>query len=309
MTSVSILISNYNYAHFLPHAINSALDQTYADTEVVVVDDGSTDNSRDIIAAYGHRITAVYKENGGLASAINTGFAASRGDVVCLLDADDAFLGEKLMRVLAAFRSVPDATVVYHQVLAIDAQNKPIGRLWPRAVWRGNIRRLVERSGGWWPYPTASGLAFRRTFLERLLPIPSPNRHVNPDTYLAGPAAFAGPVVGLSAPLALVRLHGANMSTAWRRAESDDAKRTREKRRRGRDQCVDEFQQLQSSLARLSISAPALSLDDHLPFQRYRRAVGERVSLVRLLTLAVCCPALPVSMRVTEVARILLNRW
>src|ERR671933_952190 len=100
---VSIAINNYNYARFLPQAIDSALNQTYPNVEVVVVDDGSTDNSREIIASYGSKIIPGLKENGGQASAFNAGFAASRGDVICFLDSDDAFLPEKVAEVIDAF--------------------------------------------------------------------------------------------------------------------------------------------------------------------------------------------------------------
>ena len=89
---VSVVINNYNYARYLAQAIDSALGQTYPGTEVVVVDDGSSDGSRDVIAAYGTRVVPVLKENGGQASAFNAGFAASRGDVVLFLDADDCLL-------------------------------------------------------------------------------------------------------------------------------------------------------------------------------------------------------------------------
>lgn len=73
----SIIIDNYNYGRFLADAINSALAQTYQHTEVIVVDDGSTDNSREIISQYGDRIRPVLKENGGQGSAFNAGFEAS----------------------------------------------------------------------------------------------------------------------------------------------------------------------------------------------------------------------------------------
>jgi cellulose synthase/poly-beta-1,6-N-acetylglucosamine synthase-like glycosyltransferase len=88
----SIIIDNYNYGRLLKDAIDSALAQTYRNTEVIVVDDGSTDNSREIIAGYGDRIIPVLKENGGQASALNAGFAVSQGDVILFLDADDVLL-------------------------------------------------------------------------------------------------------------------------------------------------------------------------------------------------------------------------
>src|SRR6266700_1460758 len=86
----SIIIDNYNYGRFLEQAIESALNQNYLRTEVIVVDDGSTDNSREVIARYGNRILPLVKDNGGQASAFNAGFRRSHGEVVLFLDADDA---------------------------------------------------------------------------------------------------------------------------------------------------------------------------------------------------------------------------
>src|SRR2546423_15707744 len=88
-TLVTIIISSYNYGRYLRKAIDSALKQTHAHTEVIVVDDGSTDDSRVVIASYGDQIVPVLKENGGQASALNVGFSASQGDVIIFLDSDD----------------------------------------------------------------------------------------------------------------------------------------------------------------------------------------------------------------------------
>ncbi|HMX28215.1 MAG TPA: glycosyltransferase family A protein, partial [Blastocatellia bacterium] len=99
----SIIVSSYNYGRFLNEAIDSALGQTYANTEVIVVDDGSTDDSRQIIAAYDDRILPVLKDNGGQASAFNAGFAASRGQVVFFLDSDDVLLPTAVENAVAFF--------------------------------------------------------------------------------------------------------------------------------------------------------------------------------------------------------------
>src|SRR5713226_5859186 len=90
--AASIIVNNYNYGRFLKDAIDSALHQSYPGVEVIVVDDGSTDHSREIIASYGDRIIPVLKENGGQASAFNAGFSQSRGKVIFFLDSDDAML-------------------------------------------------------------------------------------------------------------------------------------------------------------------------------------------------------------------------
>src|SRR5689334_13928789 len=89
---VSIVIDNYNTARFVGEAIESALGQTRPDVEVVVVDDGSTDGSRDVIAGFEGRVRVVLQENRGQAGAVNTGYAAVSGDVVLFLDGDDVLL-------------------------------------------------------------------------------------------------------------------------------------------------------------------------------------------------------------------------
>src|SRR5713226_4036240 len=89
---VSIIITSYNYGRFLTECIDSALSQTHRPTEVIVVDDGSTDHSSDIIRGYGDRIRATLKPNEGPASSWNLGFTQSRGEFVLFLDSDDALL-------------------------------------------------------------------------------------------------------------------------------------------------------------------------------------------------------------------------
>ena len=89
---VSVIINNYNYGRFVADAIDSALTQTYSNCEVIVVDDGSQDNSREVIARFGDRVRTVLKSNGGQSSAFNAGFAESSGGVICFLDSDDVFL-------------------------------------------------------------------------------------------------------------------------------------------------------------------------------------------------------------------------
>src|SRR5580658_6500060 len=104
---VSILINNYNYGRFLGEAVRSAIAQSYWNREIIVVDDGSTDNSLPIAQSFGNMIRLIAKQNGGQASAFNAGFAASRGQIICLLDADDVFLPGKVERIVEVFRENP----------------------------------------------------------------------------------------------------------------------------------------------------------------------------------------------------------
>src|SRR5919199_656326 len=106
---VSVLITNYNYEHYLKQAIDSALNQTYPHMEIIVVDDGSTDNSKQVIASYKDKIISVFKENGGQASAMNAGFAISQGEIICSLDADDVWLPTKVEQVVQAACAYPNA--------------------------------------------------------------------------------------------------------------------------------------------------------------------------------------------------------
>src|SRR6516164_3747657 len=108
----SIIINSYNYARFLGQAIDSALEQTYPYTEVIVVDDGSTDDSRAVLTGYGDRVRAVIKDNGGQASAFNAGLRVSRGEVVFFLDSDDALLSTAVARAVELFRD-PEVVKVH----------------------------------------------------------------------------------------------------------------------------------------------------------------------------------------------------
>ena len=95
-TLVSVVIPTYNYAHFVTGAVESALAQTYPDREVIVVDDGSTDDTRDRLAPFEGRIRYIHQENQGLSAARNTGIRAARGALVAFLDSDDLWHPEKL---------------------------------------------------------------------------------------------------------------------------------------------------------------------------------------------------------------------
>src|SRR3984957_4091485 len=168
---VSVIIDNFNYARFLQTAIDSALAQTYAPIEVIVVDDGSTDNSRDVISSYGNRVSAVFKPNGGHASAFNAGFRASRGSIVMFLDADDALLPTAVEEVVRAWHP---GTAKEQFVLAhIDADGHAMGAIVPSSpalMLDGDIRASIVEAGGYVGVPT-SGNAFARTVLDRILPL------------------------------------------------------------------------------------------------------------------------------------------
>ncbi len=96
--TITVVISSYNYARFVGVTIQSVIDQTRAADEIIVVDDGSVDNSLEVIAGYSGFVHLIAKRNGGQASALNAGFAASRGDIVFFLDSDDRLLPDCLVQ-------------------------------------------------------------------------------------------------------------------------------------------------------------------------------------------------------------------
>src|SRR6476659_4964935 len=99
---ITVCVINFNYARYVEAAIDSALSQRDVEVEVVVVDDGSTDDSLDVIARYGDDVTLVLKENGGQASAMNAALGACTSDIILFLDADDELRPETCRHVIDA---------------------------------------------------------------------------------------------------------------------------------------------------------------------------------------------------------------
>lgn len=108
---------------------------------------------------------------------------------------------------MTAFKQNPAAAIAHHQFRSVDEQGSELGRPWPEAVWTGDIRHRLVRSGGWLPRPTTSGYAFSRAYLNQVLTMPTGSR-IWPDTYLAPLASMQGPIIGISRPLRRYRVHG-----------------------------------------------------------------------------------------------------
>jgi glycosyltransferase involved in cell wall biosynthesis len=105
---VTVVIPTYNYAHFLIETLESALAQTYSNFEIIVVDDGSTDDTRKILDPYWERIRYIHQANQGLSAARNTGIRAARGDLIALLDSDDIWHPRKLEIQVDYLRECPE---------------------------------------------------------------------------------------------------------------------------------------------------------------------------------------------------------
>lgn len=210
---VSILINNYNYGQFVARAIESALDQTMPAHEVVVVDDGSTDGSRDIIAVFGDRIRTVFKDNGGQASCFNAGFAASSGDVICLLDADDYFLPEKLARLNDIYSTDDSLGWCFHSLRRENLDGESVGDEIVGIDGRLDLRQRVRRGSMRNATPATTALSFKRTTLDKLLPMPSAPGVAVGDHYLKLGAVALAPGYMSQERLAVQQIHSLNRYT------------------------------------------------------------------------------------------------
>jgi glycosyltransferase involved in cell wall biosynthesis len=203
----SIIITSYNYGRYLGEAIDSALNQTYARTEVIVVDDGSTDNSRAVIASYGDRIIPLLKENGGQASALNAGFTLSRGEVVLFLDSDDMLLPTAVEEALRRF-APGDVAKVHWPLRVIDEEGRMTREVVTPDLPEGDLREVLLRDGpDGYTWPPTSGNAWARSFLERVLPMPEPEYRTCPDYYLSAFVPLFGAVRTIQEPQAIWRGH------------------------------------------------------------------------------------------------------
>ena len=218
---VSILINNYNYGRFLKEAIASALEQSYQPIEVIVVDDGSTDNSKEIIASFGDRIKAILKENGGQASAFNQGFACSQGEIICFLDSDDLFKPEKVAAIVHDFQQDQEIGWHFHHLElfgeaiatnpAVTDINDPnlsgIYNLMPY-MRKGKLANCLP-----FDLSTAtSAMSFRRSLLEKILPMDK-NIRITSDDYIKYAALGISKGFISFQPLAKQRIHGNNAYT------------------------------------------------------------------------------------------------
>jgi len=131
---VSIIIPNYNHARFVGGAIHSVLNQDYKNVEIIVVDDGSTDNSHEVIGQFGDQVKYIYQENAGLSAARNTGIRASKGAFIGVLDADDMYEPAFISTLVSALESNPEAEGIYCGYQFVDQENNLLPQIENRPV-------------------------------------------------------------------------------------------------------------------------------------------------------------------------------
>lgn len=204
---ISVVVCNYNYAQYIAQAIESVLSQRYAAHELIVVDDGSTDDSVSVIQRYaGHGVELVQQENGGQVAAYNAGLLRCCGDVVLFLDADDALLPEALGAVAMSFGE--GVAKVHYRLALMDADGKLLDSVIPQDLASGDVARDYLRHGSAHPSAPASGNAYRRSVLTRIFPLPAdPHDRHGADFFCIYGATLFGSVAACEQVLGLYRVH------------------------------------------------------------------------------------------------------
>lgn len=128
LPKVSVIIPNYNYGKYIRKTVDSVLAQTYPKIEIIVVDDGSEDDSLEVLKGYNGKISVIEQRNQGVSRARNCGVANSQGEYVAFLDADDLWLPEKLEKQMARLKADPEIGLVHCQMKFIDTEGQPCGK-------------------------------------------------------------------------------------------------------------------------------------------------------------------------------------
>jgi glycosyltransferase involved in cell wall biosynthesis len=214
---ISVIIPAYNVAPFIREAVDSALAQTRRDVEVIVVDDGSTDGSADMLRDLDDpRLRVIRQDNGGSASARNAGLRLASGELVAFLDADDHWAPNNLERLSGYLETHPEVDLTFGQSLIIDEQGRSLGRKTNGAgpVSLSSLLRDNEIGNG-------SCVLVRREALDRAGWFdPKLPACVDIDLYVRVAALRPGNLVGIPEVLTFRRRRRGQVSSQWRRMEA-----------------------------------------------------------------------------------------
>ncbi len=209
--AVSVVIPAYNYAHFLPSAVESLLVQTYAELEVVIVDDGSKDSTREVAAQFRDpRVRYVWQENEGLSAARNTGIREARHEFIGLLDADDCWEPDFLKRVMAQYAESPKefgAIATAASRMAADGARQTGG-----SFSFGRTAELTVRDFCLRNRPLSSNIVLRRAVFAQCGDFDTTLRSSEDRDMWIRLTAAGWRFQFLDEPLVRIRRHGNNMS-------------------------------------------------------------------------------------------------
>ena len=218
-TTISVIITNYNYEEYIGTAIDSVIAQTRPADEIIVIDDGSTDGSRERILSYGSRVRAIFQKNQGIKVISNTGYELAKGSAILYLDADDVLYPRALEEVERVFR--PSVAKVQFDLDIIDQFGNMAGRRYcnfTESMSEECTAREFERTGTYL-WPVTSGNVYSREFMRRVMPLTPPVAH---DGVLNTIAPLYGRIVTIAQPLGQYRIHNRNISRVDRAGHIDN---------------------------------------------------------------------------------------
>jgi glycosyltransferase involved in cell wall biosynthesis len=214
MPRLSVVVDTYNHEAFIGRAIDSVLDQDLVgvEVEVIVVDDGSTDDTPTMVRTFSPRVQYVKKVNGGQGSAFNVGIQKARGEFVVFLDGDDWWERTKLRVVLEAFEQNPEVGMVGHGMFKADREGRRWAVVLPDRTYRLDLRSLegATRFRQLRTFLGTSRLAIRRNVLEQVLPVPE-ELVIQADEFIFTMGLVMADAIVLDEALCTYRLHGGNL--------------------------------------------------------------------------------------------------
>jgi GT2 family glycosyltransferase len=206
---VSVLIDTYNHERFIEEAIQSVLSQVFpaSEREILVVDDGSTDRTPEILRKFTPQIRVLRKPNGGQASAFNHGIPECRGELIAFLDADDWWAPNKLTQVTNVMAANPEIGFVGHGIVNV----LPDGIRWTDVLRDGFDFQANDLPGAHMfrrrcSFMGTSRMTVRRSLVQRIVPIP-PEIRIQADEFIYTLAAVLTPVRILPEALTFYRVH------------------------------------------------------------------------------------------------------
>lgn len=207
----TVLINNYNYGSFLAECISSVLNQTYRDIEIIVVDDGSTDESLAILESFSDdRLSFIAKENGGQLSAFNEGIKAAQGDIVFFLDSDDKFELDYIQKAIDFYADKKDCNFLYVATKLFGATEGNVSPAQNGSSGYSFFSALYKRK---WVGNVTSSISVKRSLLTRLFPleeIESDWITRADDCLIWGTSILGAKKYCLDEPLVLYRIHQSN---------------------------------------------------------------------------------------------------
>ncbi len=211
---ISVLINNYNYEQFIGEAIESVLSQDYKDFEIIIVDDGSTDKSKNIIESFNdNRIKTIYKENGGQLSCFNSALEYINGDIVAFLDSDDKYKKDYLKNIAQFYKNNSNCDFLYTNIDYIESDKNPLrGGVKPKVNYFLGKTKFLTLLKNYFVGSATSSISMKTKILKYILPAKNENLWVTrADNILVWGASLADAnKYYISKKLVEYRLHSNN---------------------------------------------------------------------------------------------------